>query len=88
VSQYLDFSDHFFGVVNVSENIINKLDGNYFAGVQVLSFDDLSKAAFSEIFHELVVACNVVPFSSENKVAFLEVRCFLFHYAFTNLRLV
>lgn len=88
MSQYLDFPDHFFGVVDVSENIIYKLDGNYFAGVQVLSFDDLSKAAFSEIFHELVVACNVVPFSSENEVAFLVVGCFLFHYDFTNMRLV
>ena len=77
--QNLDFSDHFFGVVDISKYIVDKLNSDHFVRLQVLSFDDLSKAALPEILDELVVACDVVPLSRQDKVALLLLACLLFH---------
>lgn len=45
--QDLNFSDNFFGVVDISKYVIYKFYSNNFPCVKMLSFDDLSKTSFS-----------------------------------------
>ena len=67
-------------MVNISKNIVYELDGNDFTSVKVLSFDDLTEAALTKILHELIVACNVIPFRGKNEIALLLTTLLLFHY--------
>jgi len=66
-------------MVDVPENIINKLDGNYLARVNILSLDDLSERTLPKILHELVVLSDIVPFCCQNKIALLLFRSSLIH---------
>ena len=67
----LDLSDYFFGVVNISENVIYEFNGDDFAGMKVLGLYDLSETALAQVLHKLIVASNIVPFCCKHKIAFL-----------------
>jgi hypothetical protein len=80
VAKDLDFSDYLFGMIDISENVINELYCDDLSSMNVLCFNDFAKASFSEILHKLVVLSDKVPFRGENEIALLLLRCSLFHY--------
>lgn len=77
MAEDLDFSDDLLALIDGSEDVLEKLDGDDGTGSSVLSLNDFAVASNTEELDELVVFEGVLPDWGESDHLLLGVMAFL-----------